>query len=85
MNVRERQESSPEGRLAAVARVAMFKIVNTQHHLPDYSDFREALKRRVSIEILLARLDEAQRKPKNEERVTTLIRELADLELRIPE
>ncbi|HLZ08811.1 MAG TPA: hypothetical protein VKT80_09510 [Chloroflexota bacterium] len=63
----------------------MFKIVNTQHHLPDYSDFREALKRRVSIEILLARLDEAQRKPKNEERVTTLIRELADLELRIPE
>jgi hypothetical protein len=82
MNVRTREESSPEGRLAAIARIIMYRVVNLEHHLPDYADFREALKRRVEIELLIARLDEAQRKPRNEDRVTALIRELADLELK---
>jgi hypothetical protein len=67
MNGRVNADSTPEGRLAAVARSLMIQMENNFRgtHVgpsePDYADFREALRPYVQRELLLARIDEARR------------------------
>jgi hypothetical protein len=77
VNIRQHLETTPEGRLAAVCRIAMFREVNLHHHLPDYADLRESLRIPVQVELLGAQLDEARLKPDNDERIRQLIEEIA--------
>ena len=79
MNIRQKNESTVEGRLAAICRLAMFRIVNRHHHLPDYADFRDVLRRPIQIEILTAQLEEARLKPANDIRIRQLLDLLAEL------
>ena len=77
--ITESEKVTVEGRLAAICRIALFRIVNKHHHLPDYADFRDVLRRPIQTEILKARLEEARLKPENEERIRQLIDQLAEL------
>lgn len=63
MNIRETQELTPEGRIAAALRVAIFKIAalrklpaNFEYCLPDYADLREVVAPIVRREVLKAEL-----------------------------
>ena len=76
-------EPTPEGRLAVIARLEMYRVKNRFGHEPDIADLRSAMARQMSIELILARLEEAQLKPRNDERVHELIRELARLEMKL--
>lgn len=66
-----------EGRLAAVAVGEMFRHLDARR-IPDYADFRAAFHEPLRIEILTARLSEAQL-AKNETRVHELLVELAGI------
>lgn len=63
--MREERETSPEGRIAAVARVAMIRVAslrkqlpaNFERFLPDYADLREALRLPLRRELLIAELE----------------------------
>lgn len=82
MNIRVLEEPTPEGRLAAIARDEMHRVLALRggaggSRLPDYADFREAMKRQVALEILQARIDEAKRTPGNDRRVRQLVGRLA--------
>lgn len=59
MNVRIHHEETPEGRLAAVAVSLMYHMETSKQRLPDYADFREAMRPFIKRELLNARLDEA--------------------------
>jgi hypothetical protein len=80
-------ETTPEGRIAAVARAEIyrhFKMVNRPYP-PDFEDFRSALEIPVKAEILNAKLEEARLKPDNNARVmelTVQLRELIFLSIR---
>ena len=80
MNIRTLLEPSPEGRLAAVAIDEMFRHLDADR-VPDYADFRSALRRQVKIEILQARIAEARLKPNNRRREKQLLGELASVSL----
>ena len=63
VNIRETQELTPEGRIAAALRVAIFKIAalrklpaNFEYWLPDYADLREVVAPIVRREVLKAEL-----------------------------
>lgn len=63
MNVRETQELTPEGRIAAALRVAIFRVAtlrklpsNFEYCLPDYADLREVIAPIVRREVLKAEL-----------------------------
>jgi hypothetical protein len=74
-------EPTPEGRLAAIARVVMYRVRGRFGHDPDLADFREGMARQMEIELLIARLEEAQLKPRNEARIRELVKEIAHLEM----
>jgi hypothetical protein len=68
MNIRVERETTPEGRLAAAARVAMMRCVQRrcaerkrasvdETLLPDYADFREGIREALKQELLIAELD----------------------------
>ena len=72
-------ESTPEGRVAGVAREAIYKnFASGRRYPPDYADFLAAVERVVRIEILSARLEEARLKPANDARIKELLTQLAE-------
>jgi hypothetical protein len=81
-NARISGESTPEGRIAAIARVEMFRTVERFNRLPDYADFREAIRKQVQTEILLAQISEAKLTARNDARIDELVGLLADVAIR---
>lgn len=67
MNGRILDEDTPEGRIAAVVRSLCVQMEDRHNKtglgpiLPDYADFREALRPFLRMEILKARIDEARK------------------------
>lgn len=59
MNGRTYQEKTPEARIAAAARSLMVKMAGFSN-TPDYADFRDALGPYVELEIVQAKIQEAQ-------------------------
>lgn len=66
MNVRIEQEETPEGRVAAAARVTMMRSVQEGRRrglridetlLPDYADLREGIREALRRELLIAELE----------------------------
>ncbi len=60
MNGRIREADTPEERLAAVAK-SLVEQMERKDRVPDYADFRDALRPFVERELLLARIDEARK------------------------
>jgi len=56
VNVRETQETTPEGRIAASARAIMVRFVDELHRVPDYADLRDGLRGTIRRELLIAEL-----------------------------
>jgi hypothetical protein len=70
-------EPTPEGRIAAVAREEIYRTFRLKRTFPpDYADFRAAVEAAVRMEILAAKLEEAQLKPANDARVKELLGQL---------
>ena len=80
-NIRTMREPTPEGRLAAVVRDEMLRQLDARPYsrLADYADFRSALRHQVQIELLRARIEEAQLTPLNDARIAELKKELSCL------
>jgi hypothetical protein len=89
---RLRGETTPEGRLAAVA--SCLAVSMADEHVrsaagpaaPDYADYREALRPYILRELLLARIDEARKSISLHltGRVKELAAELAEIESGLP-
>jgi hypothetical protein len=56
VNVRETQENTPEGRIAASARVVMMRSIETMMRVPDYADLRDGIRSVVQRELMIAEL-----------------------------
>ena len=81
-NIRAEMESTPCGRLAAVARAEIHRQYDTitfTGRLPDYADLRAAMDLHVEAELTNARMEEATLTPNNEARVRQLFAELMDI------
>jgi hypothetical protein len=78
---------TPEDRIAAVARTLTHKMYEEHSRLPDYADFRQALKPFIQREMVLARIDEARVSGSSfiTSRVKALTRELMAIESALPE
>jgi hypothetical protein len=81
MNIRAREEPTPQGRLAAVVRDEMMRQLDAKPfgRVADYADFKEALERQVRIELLAIRIDEARRYALNDKRIHELLAEFTCL------
>lgn len=60
MNGRVHHDDTPEGRLAAVAKSLCLQMDDKFKRVPDYADFRDAMRAFVQREILNARIEEAR-------------------------
>lgn len=85
MNGRIEYEATPEGRLAAVAKITLLRAAEAKRQ-PDYADFRDALRPFVERELILARIEEARKAAgiRLTDRVKELAKELAEVNARIP-
>jgi hypothetical protein len=54
------QDTSPEARIAAVARALQLKF-DPDSKVPDFADYRDAIRVFVRKELILARIDEARK------------------------
>jgi hypothetical protein len=84
VNGRRFREQTPVGRLASVAVAAREKCWREHRSPPDYADFRTMLEPFIKKELLLAKLEEARKRPAGPEgreaRCQQLLRELVDVE-----
>jgi hypothetical protein len=87
MNVRQKLDPTPEGRIAAAVRIAIFKLAarrglpaNFERCLPDYADLREEIAAIVRREILEAELRAVIVAPENRDRrQQEILQELAGI------
>ena len=61
MNGRIVKESTPEGRLAAVAKSVAVRLRADLRREADYADYRDAMRPYILRELVLARIEEARR------------------------
>lgn len=78
MNLRIVQEPTPAGRLAAVVHDEMYRQLDAKR-IADYADFRAVLEHPLQMELLAAKLEEAQLTPGNDARIKELLTQLGQM------